>query len=80
MAHHGVKHDYHIINPSPWPLLGSASAVCWAFGLVAGMRGLFGIEKGQWWLFFVGIAGILLTMFVWWRDVIKESKAGDHTP
>jgi cytochrome c oxidase subunit 3 len=80
MAHHGVKHDYHIINPSPWPLMGSASAVLWAFGLVAGMRGLFGIEKGHWWLFFVGIAGILLTMFVWWRDVIKESKAGDHTP
>jgi len=80
MAHHGVKHDYHIINPSPWPLMGSVSAVLWAFGLVMGMRGLFGEPKGTWWLLFAGIAGILLTMFVWWRDVIKESKAGDHTP
>ena len=80
MAHHGVKHDYHIINPSPWPLLGSASGLIWAFGMVMGMRGLFGEPKGTWWLLFVGIAGILLTMFVWWRDVIKESKAGDHTP
>ena len=25
MAHHGVKHDYHIINPSPWPLMGPRS-------------------------------------------------------
>ena len=80
MAHHGVKHDYHIINPSPWPLMGSASAICWAFGLVMGLRGLFGQPKGTWWLEAVGVAGILLTMLFWWRDVIKESKAGDHTP
>ena len=80
MAHHGVKHDYHIINPSPWPLLGSVSGVVWAFGLVTGMRGMFGMPKGTWWLEFVGIAMILVTMFCWWRDVIKESKAGDHTP
>ncbi len=80
MAQHGVKHDYHIINPSPWPLMGSVSAVLWAFGLVMGMRGMFGQPKGTWWLEFVGIACILLTMVFWWRDVIKESKAGDHTP
>ena len=24
--------------------------------------------------------GILFTMFMWWRDVIKEAHAGDHTP
>ncbi len=80
MAHHGVKHDYHIINPSPWPLMGSVSGVLWALGLVMGLRGLFGQPKGTWWLEAVGVAGILLTMLFWWRDVIKESKAGDHTP
>ncbi len=80
MAHHGVKHDYHIINPSPWPLMGSVSGVFWALGLVMGLRGLFGQPKGTWWLEAVGVAGILLTMLFWWRDVIKESKAGDHTP
>ncbi|ESQ74475.1 cytochrome c oxidase subunit 3 [Asticcacaulis sp. AC402] len=77
---HGVKHDYHIINPSPWPLLGSVSAVCWGLGLVMWMRGLFGVPAGEWWLFAVGMTGILLTMVFWWRDVIKESQAGDHTP
>jgi cytochrome c oxidase subunit 3 len=24
--------------------------------------------------------GVLYTMFMWWRDVIKEAHAGDHTP
>ncbi len=80
MSQHGVKHDFHIINPSPWPLMGSAAAVCWAFGLVAALRGILGIHKGDWWLFWVGIAGILLTMVFWWLDVIKESRRGDHTP
>jgi cytochrome c oxidase subunit III len=80
MSNHGVKHDYHIINPSPWPLLGSASGVLWGLGLVVWWRGLFGIPKGEWWLFAIGIAGILLTMVFWWRDVIKESQRGDHTP
>jgi cytochrome c oxidase subunit 3 len=28
----------------------------------------------------VGVAGLLFTMFMWWRDVIKEAHGGDHTP
>jgi cytochrome c oxidase subunit III len=80
MSNHGVKHDYHIINPSPWPLMGSASGVLWGLGLVMWWRGLFGVPKGEWWLFAIGMAGILLTMVFWWRDVIKESRRGDHTP
>lgn len=80
MAHHGVKHDYHIINPSPWPMLGSFSAMLMMFGAVAGFHGLFGIPKGSFTFFYVGLALVLFTMFGWWRDVIKESKAGDHTP
>ncbi|MGA9657821.1 MAG: cytochrome c oxidase subunit 3 [Asticcacaulis sp.] len=79
MAHHGVKHDYHIINPSPWPLMGSISGVLFGLGLVMGLRGLFGMEK-NWVVFALGMVGIVLTMAFWWRDVIKESHAGDHTP
>jgi cytochrome c oxidase subunit 3 len=48
--------------------------------MVVGMRGLFGIAKGEWWLMLTGLALIMLTMVFWWRDVIRESKAGDHTP
>ena len=31
-------------------------------------------------MFFVGVLGLLFTMFMWWRDVIKEAHGGDHTP
>ena len=76
----GVKHDYHLVNPSPWPLLGSLFATVITLGGVIWMKGLFGLPKGTSWVFFVGLAGILYTMFGWWRDVVKESGAGDHTP
>jgi cytochrome c oxidase subunit 3 len=81
MAAHGdVKHDYHLVNPSPWPLLGSAFAVVLTMGIVIWIKGLFGLEKGTWWVFAVGMAGVLYTMFGWWREVVKEANAGDHTP
>jgi cytochrome c oxidase subunit III len=80
MAQNGVKHDYHIIDPSPWPLVASIAALVMAIGLVAGLKGLLGIPKGDFIVFYIGLAGIFYTMFGWWRDVIKESKRGDHTP
>ena len=80
MPQAGVKHDYHLVNPSPWPLVGSFFAVVMAIGGVAWMKGIFGLEKHTLWLFFLGLAGILYTMLGWWSDVIKEANEGDHTP
>jgi cytochrome c oxidase subunit III len=80
MAHGEVKHDYHLLPPSPWPFVGSMSATVMALGGVMWMKGLFGMPEGTWWLFAAGLAGVLYTMWGWWSDVIKESKAGDHTP
>ncbi|HEY3948801.1 cytochrome c oxidase subunit 3 [Phenylobacterium sp.] len=76
----GVKHDYHLVNPSPWPLIGSIAATAMALGGVAWMKGLFGIPAHTPWLFFAGLAGVLFTMIVWWRDVVIEANTGDHTP
>jgi cytochrome c oxidase subunit 3 len=28
----------------------------------------------------IGVVGALYTMFMWWRDVIREAHHGDHTP
>jgi len=78
--HAAVKHDYHLVNPSPWPLVGSLAATIMAIGGVIWMKGLFGLDKGTSWVFFAGLAGVLYTMVGWWMDVIKESRAGDHTP
>jgi cytochrome c oxidase subunit 3 len=83
-AHAEKHHDYHLVNPSPWPAFGSLCAFVTAVGGIVWMRsmgggeGLFGLRGPM--LFAVGFAGILLTMFMWWRDVIKEAHAGDHTP
>jgi cytochrome c oxidase subunit 3 len=76
----GVKHDYHLVNPSPWPLIGSISATVMALGGVTWMKGLFGLPQHTAWLFFAGLAGVLFTMVVWWRDVVLEANEGDHTP
>jgi cytochrome c oxidase subunit 3 len=81
MAHGAVKHDYHILPPSPWPFVGSLSATIMAIGLIIWIKGgVFGLEKGNWAVFAAGFAGVLYTFFGWWSDVVKEANAGDHTP
>ena len=80
MAHDEVKHDFHLVNPSPWPLLGSLSVMVTALGGVTFMKGLFGLEAGTWWLLAIGLAMVIWVMFGWWREVIKEGQIGDHTP
>jgi len=80
MADHAVHHDYHILPPSPWPLVASIAATIMMIGAVMWMKGLFGLPAGTNWVFFAGLAGVLFSMFGWWADVIKESRQGDHTP
>ncbi|MFN4295484.1 MAG: cytochrome c oxidase subunit 3 [Brevundimonas sp.] len=77
---HAVHHDYHILPPSPWPLVASVATTIMMIGAVMWMKGLFGLPSGTSWVFFAGLAGVLFSMFGWWADVIKESHAGDHTP
>ncbi|RZJ34922.1 MAG: cytochrome c oxidase subunit 3 [Brevundimonas sp.] len=89
-AHAKPHHDYHLVNPSPWPLVSSIAVTIMMVGAVVWMKGLAPAEagtvtgallaKGDKILFFVGLAGVLVAMFGWWADVIKESRAGDHTP
>jgi cytochrome c oxidase subunit 3 len=80
MADVAVKHDFHLVKPSPWPLVGSIAAVVLAMGLVIYMKGLFGLPKHTWWVGALGMAGVLYTMVGWWTDVVKEANEGDHTP
>jgi cytochrome c oxidase subunit 3 len=89
MAHGAVKHDYHLVDPSPWPLVGSIGAFVMALGLVVFMKGIvrdessalyFLFSHGQPWVMTVGALIVAYTMIGWWGDVIKESRQGDHTP
>jgi cytochrome c oxidase subunit III len=73
----GAKnHQYHILPPSIWPLFGSMAALVLAAGGIMWMHNMASANL----VFFVGVAGILITFFGWWSDVIKEAHAGDHTP
>ncbi len=80
MADVAVKHDFHLVKPSPWPLIGSIAAVVLAMGLIIYMKGLFGLPKHTWWVGALGMAGVIYTMIGWWSDVVKEANEGDHTP
>jgi len=80
MAHAKPQHDYHLVDPSPWPLATSMTVVVMLTGAVVWMKGMFGLPEGTKWMFFAGLAGVLFCMFGWWRDVIRESQKGDHTP
>jgi cytochrome c oxidase subunit 3 len=70
---HAKHHDYHLVEPSPWPAVGAASAFITAVGAVVWMHG------SAPWVMIIGLVGVLYTMFMWWRDVIKEAHQGDHT-
>jgi cytochrome c oxidase subunit 3 len=72
---HGQKHPYHLVDPSPWPFVGAISAATLATGLL-----LYLHDHGMA-LMFVGLAMVLFTMAMWWRDVIREANSGAlHTP
>ncbi|MDE2011298.1 MAG: cytochrome c oxidase subunit 3 [Alphaproteobacteria bacterium] len=86
MAHAEVKHDYHLVDPSPWPVLGSIGAFTMLLGAVFWMNSdngpFWGLQvNGQPWVFVAGTVLVLYTMAGWWRDVIRESVVRhDHTP
>jgi len=70
------KQPFHLVDPSPWPFLGAASA--WTI-TVGGVGYFHGYLKGGSLLFF-GFLCMLLTMLVWWRDVTREATyEGHHT-
>jgi cytochrome c oxidase subunit 3 len=71
---HAKNHDYHLVDPSPWPAVGAAGAFITAVGAVMWMHG------SAPWILIVGLILVVYTMFMWWRDVVRESHAGDHTP
>ncbi len=77
---HAKHHDYHLVEPSPWPAVGSVGAFVLAVGTI---MYLVSRKDGDPQLLYVlpGLALVLFTMVGWWRDVVREAEhEGHHTP
>jgi len=71
----GLKQPYHLVDPSPWPIVGAVGGLCTVLGII------FAAHYGSYILLVIGVLIILFTMAMWWRDVIRESRTpGLHTP
>jgi len=69
-------HKFHIVTPSPWPLVASLGALMLTTGSVMWFHGY----ESATFLVYMGLGLIVTIMFVWWRDVIRESThLGYHT-
>ncbi|MEG6508745.1 cytochrome c oxidase subunit 3 [Methyloligella sp. 2.7D] len=76
---HAKQHDYHILNPSPWPIVGSIAAFVLALGALQYFITKKAGEPEALWIL-PGLILVLFTMIAWWGDVLKEGRRGEHSP
>ena len=70
------KHPYHLVDASPWPLVSAISCLVTAIGAAMFMHSF----KNGTTILFLGMLMVICSMFVWWRDVIREATFnGYHT-
>nr|UPL65912.1 cytochrome c oxidase subunit III [Pilophorus typicus] len=68
------NHPFHLVDYSPWPLTGSIGAMTFTSGMV------MWFHKSNSNMLTLGMLILLLTMYQWWRDIIRESTfQGMHT-
>ena len=71
-----TRHSFHLVDPSPWPLVASLGVLMLTTGFVLYMQKFLGGSS----LLLTGLTLILFVMFTWWRDIIREATFEDqHT-
>ena len=71
-----TKHSWHLVDPSPWPIVASIGAFTMTSGGVLYMHNF--LNGGN--LLLIGVFITLYVMFTWWRDIIREATFEDqHT-
>jgi len=69
------KHPYHLVDPSPWPLISAFSGGALVLGIV------IIAHYDSYWLAVMSLLAIICCLFFWWRDVLRESRMpGIHSP
>src|SRR5690348_16148194 len=66
-------HPFHLVNPSPWPVLAAFSTQLMP---VCGVLWMHGKGLGKY-ILFAGLAMVIFVAYGWWRDVVRE-RAHDH--
>ena len=74
MSGHIQRHPYHLVDPSPWPLVGAISALVTTVGGVMYMHSYIGGS----FVLPLGLFMVMYTMYVWWKDVIREGTYEGH--
>jgi len=64
-----TTHQFHLVDPSPWPLVAALGALMFTTGTVLYMQKMPGGGA----LLLNGFFLILYVMFVWWRDIVREA-------
>ena len=64
-----TKHSFHLVDPSPWPLVASLGTFFLTSGGVSYMHNY----EGGGHLCSIGFLTILYVMYMWWRDIIREA-------
>lgn len=76
LGHNNQGHGFHLVDPSPWPIIAGFSALFLTFG---GVMYMHGYQFGNF-LWRLGLSMILFVMYVWWRDIVREATfEGQHT-
>nr|YP_010463206.1 cytochrome c oxidase subunit III [Capodemus sinuatus]UUJ37730.1 cytochrome c oxidase subunit 3 [Capodemus sinuatus] len=68
------NHPFHLVDQSPWPITGSIGVMTMMSGMI------MWFHKNNMSLMILGMTINLLTMFQWWRDIVREATfQGKHT-
>lgn len=62
------KHLYHLVDPSPWPILTATSAL----SMLLGATMYFHSYSNGLFVAFLGFISVIACMSIWWRDIIRE--------